>query len=261
MRKNLMSGIIVALLLMIIPCYAVYADLEAAGSELKSYGNIIYEDENGSVQIYAEDIEYLREKIMSIPEDIFESSIYSHVHDWKYINVNDETHTRTCEKCGSLHDVTNVHKPVKSEECSLEYHSGVYGGYLHMCKCGYTWETEREHNHIFSVVDGTSHKVACALAGTKFCEGMEEYDEAHILSVVPGGNDTHTITCKICTYEEKEDCIYSIENVDGATGERRLVCECGNYIIEEQEPDPTPDPGDNSSVSANNLITQYERED
>lgn len=95
MRKKTATGIIIALILLIIPCYAVYADLNIPDPDtgLKSYGNIIYEDENGTVQLYAEDIAFLHEEIMSIPEDIFDAGIYSHVHDWKYIDVNERTHT------------------------------------------------------------------------------------------------------------------------------------------------------------------------
>ena len=260
MRKKTATGIIIALILLIIPCYAVYADLNIPDPDtgLKSYGNIIYEDENGTVQLYAEDIAFLHEEIMSIPEDIFDAGIYSHVHDWKYIDVNERTHTRTCEKCGSLHNITNEHKPIKSENCSLEYQTRIYDGYLCTCKCGYTWKIEQSHNLIYSVVNETDHKVTCALAGTGFCEGMEPYDEEHTLIKSPESNDTPVIKCDKCFFEKKEECNFIKESVDEITGEKRLLCECGNYVVEQE---PEPDPGDDNSVSANNLIIPYESED
>lgn len=256
---------------MAIPCFAVYADLKlpAPEIELKSYGNIIYEDENGTVQLYADDIALLKEKISSIPEDIFDAGIYSHVHEWKYINVNEETHTRTCEKCGSQHDITNTHKPVKSEECSLEYHSKIYDGYMNTCKCGYTWETEKTHTNTYSIVDETKHRVTCALSGTKYCAGMEAYDEGHTLSFVPKDNNTHAIRCELCSYEKTENCSYAKEVQDENTGVKKLLCECGNYVVVTEDPEPDPDPdqnpasdnGEDRGVSSNNLIISDERED
>lgn len=256
MRKNLVTGIIIAIIFMVIPCYAVYADLDLPEIGLKSYGNIMYEDENGVVQLYAEDIAFLREKIMSIPKNIFDAGIYSHVHEWKYIDVNENTHTRTCDKCGSLHNITNEHNPIKSEECSLEYQTKIYDGYLHTCKCGYTWIEERNHNPIYDVTDEINHKVTCVLAGTKYCLGMEPYDEDHTLIEIPERNDTHTAKCDKCSFEKKEECNFTKEFVDEITGEKCLLCECGNYIVES-----ILDPGDDNSVSSNNLIIQYESED
>ena len=101
MRKKI--GVLIAILIFTGIPLAVKATSENGNPNIKSYGSIIYKDSSGSVELYAEDIAFLQEKLASVPDEIFDPVLYSHVHEWEYINVNKNTHTRHCAVCGSLH--------------------------------------------------------------------------------------------------------------------------------------------------------------
>ncbi len=98
MKRNIAKIILAAFFFISIPCscYAYANSVEVPEINIRSYGNIVYEDENGSVKIYAEDIAFLQEKLSSIPKEIFDPAMYSHVHERKYIDVIDQ------EKDGSI---------------------------------------------------------------------------------------------------------------------------------------------------------------
>lgn len=250
MKRNIIKGILITLaaIFISIPCY-VYADLaEIPDINTKSYGNIIYEDENGFVKIFAEDISFLKDEISSLPKDIFEPVFYSHNHDWKYVGVSEENHTRQCNICGTV--ITNVHRATDHKECSFVYNNKTYAGYDLICKCGYTWQEERGHNYKYTPLNAEKHIVSCVLNGTKYCGGMAEYEEEHILSKVPDTDDTHKVICSSCLYEKVESCIFTQYFHDELTGEDRLICECGNYIVIEGK--TNPDQWDDDSISSNN---------
>lgn len=264
MKKNIKKGILIAFVFIFIsiPCY-VYADLvEMPDINIRSYGNIVYKDENGSVEIYAEDIALLKEQLLSIPEDIYESALYSRTHDWKYIDVNEITHMRQCNVCGTK--ITNAHKAVNQEECSFRYNNKTYDGYNFTCKCGYTWQGERDHNYVYISLDEEKHTVACELDGTKYCEGLARYEEEHVLNVTPITDKTHKVSCSSCLYKKDETCDFTEYFQDEITEEERLICECGNYVVIEErlepesESDTNPEPNQekDGSISANNLNTE-----
>ena len=97
MRKKI--GVLIAILIFTGIPLAVKATSENGNPNIKSYGSIIYKDSSGSVELYAEDIAFLQEKLASVPDEIFDPVLYSHVHEWEYINVNKNTHTRHCAVC------------------------------------------------------------------------------------------------------------------------------------------------------------------
>lgn len=236
-----------------IPCYA-YADLvETSEINMRSYGNIMYEDENGSVKIYAEDIEFLKEKLSSLPEDIFNPEFYSRIHEWKYIDVNEKTHTQQCGVCNTI--ITNAHKAIEQEKCNFTYDNKTYDGYSYLCKCGYYWQGEQAHNYAYTSLDAEAHMTSCVLNGTKYCKGMAEYEEDHVLSIVSTTDCTHKVTCNLCLYERDENCNFTIDFLDEITGEECLLCDCGNYIVIEEETDLDPDLDQekDDSISSNNL--------
>lgn len=259
MKQNIKKGILIALVFIFIsiPCY-VYADMvEMPDINIRSYGNIVYKDENGSVEIYAEDIALLQEQLSSIPEDIYESALYSRTHDWEYIDVNEITHMRQCNVCGTK--ITNAHKAINQEECSFRYNNKAYDGYNFTCKCGYTWQGERDHNYVYISSGAEKHTVACVLDGTKYCEGLARYEEEHVLNAAPITDKTHKVSCSSCLYKKDEICDFSEYFQDEITEEERLICECGNYIVigEDPEPEPDPDPDydleEDMSISSNNF--------
>ncbi len=83
MKRNIVKIIMAVFLFISIPCscYAYANSVVVPEINIRSYGNIVYEDENGSVKIYAEDIAFLQEKLSSIPEEIFDPAVYSHVYE------------------------------------------------------------------------------------------------------------------------------------------------------------------------------------
>lgn len=258
MKRNISKGILIVLVFVFvsIPCYAYAADLvELPEINIGSYGSIVYQDANGSVEIYAEDIVLLQEKLESIPEDIFTPAFYSSIHDWQYIDKNEETHTRRCNICGTT--IRNMHIAMSYEENSFVYNYNMYDGYNFECKCGYVWQGERDHNYVYTPVDAGKHRVSCALNGTKYCEGLEEYDEEHVLDIEPDTDNTHKVTCSICLYEKDENCDFTEYFQDMTTGEERLICECGNYIVIEEECEPFSEsdsaPEKDEGISSNNL--------
>lgn len=85
MRKKI--GVLMALLIFIGIPLGVKATSELGSSNIKSCGSIIYQDSSGSMELYAEDIALLQEKLSSVPNEIFDPVLYSHIHEWEYINV------------------------------------------------------------------------------------------------------------------------------------------------------------------------------
>ena len=240
MKRNIVVGSLIIFIFLFVPCYAYASLTELPKINIESYGNIVYEDENGSVEIYAEDIAFLQEKLSSIPEEIFNPAFYSRIHDWKYIDVNEKNHTKQCDVCGTT--ITNEHKAIDQEECSFTYNNVTYDGYSFTCSCGYVWYGEQNHNYVYTSLDEEKHMVSCALDGTSYCEGMKEYEEEHVLNTVSSTDSTHKVLCSICLSEREENCNFIIHFHDDVTGEDHLSCECGNDIAVEEEPEPTPEP-------------------
>ncbi len=83
MKRNIAKIILAALFFIYIPCscYAYANSAEVPEVNIRSYGSIVYEDENGTVKIYAEDIAFLQEKLSSIPKEIFDPAVYSHTYE------------------------------------------------------------------------------------------------------------------------------------------------------------------------------------
>lgn len=73
-RKNICL-LIACILFAGIPCVTKAAPQNQT-KEIKSTGNIFYESSTGSVRLYAEDIMLLKEKLASIPEEIFDPIYY-----------------------------------------------------------------------------------------------------------------------------------------------------------------------------------------
>ncbi len=246
MKKRI--GILLAMaILMGIP-YAVKA-AEPSGTEkaVKSYGTIVYEDKNGSVRIYAEDIALLQEKLASIPDEIFDPVLYSHTHVWEYIDVTDQGHTKHCDICGSKYDVTNAHSEALAKECTITYDGHDYPGYEKSCECGWMWKTENGHSTVYTTKDETYHTQSCALDGTSYCIGMEKVDLPHMIMLYPTDQTHHQKRCSECGYQgDIEECVFDLnettdneennasisEVVGDAVIEVKKYCACGNYIVE-----------------------------
>lgn len=237
MKKRI--GIFCAMVILIgIPFAAKAA--EASGTDeaaVKSYGTIVYEDKNGSVRIYAEDIALLQEKLASVPEEIFDPVLYSHTHVWEYEDITEQSHTKHCAICGSKYDLTNAHSEASEKECIIAYGGHEYPGYENTCECGYTWKTENGHSLVCSPKDKNCHTQSCALAGTSYCEGMEKADVPHTIMVYPTDQTHHQTRCSECGYQgEIEECVFEFEEQTTMAGEEakevRKYCACGNYITE-----------------------------
>lgn len=222
---------------------AAAGDYEADDTGIKSYGSIIYEDKNGSVKIYAEDIELLQEKLASIPDEIFDPVLYSHSHVWEYRDVTDQSHTKHCDICGSKYDVTNMHSEVSAKDCTITYGGYEYPGSEKTCECGYTWTEELAHTKVYTQKDGTYHIQSCALDGTPFCTGLEEADLPHMITLVPTDGTHHQQKCFDCGYQGNiEECVFEfdlpeeLEKAYAVEAEGRKYCVCGNYTTDKIDP-------------------------
>lgn len=240
----------------------------AADTGIKSKGNIIYESSAGSVKLYAEDIALLQEKISSIPEEIFDPYLYSHSHQWEYLDVTKETHKKHCSACGSAYDVINPHTAALKKECNITYDGKEYSGYENACVCGYRWAEEMGHTIVYNPKDERCHTITCELAGTQYCIGKELQEEAHGFNLYPIDQNHHQNVCDTCDYkEEQEECTFDEEIIMEDTGEKRKYCICGNYSIipdpgevtEPENPDPEIEEGNteitpSESVSGNQNV-------
>lgn len=275
MKKR--TGILFAMAILIgIPFVAKAAsgDSEADDNSIKSHGSIIYEDQNGSVKIYAEDIELLQEKLASIPDEIFDPVLYSHAHVWEYRDVTNQSHTKHCAICGSKYDVTNEHSEARAKDCIITASGGrEYPGYEKTCECGYAWVEESSHTIVCTPKDGTYHTQSCALEGTPYCKGMEAVDLIHMITLLPTDQTHHQKNCFECGYQgDIEECIFEIEEdeeesaggeepipsldePDGTDTEVKKYCACGNYIIESKTEQVKEEEARTFSVSENDLQT------
>lgn len=240
MKKRV--GILAAMaILMGIPFAAKAAEvLEDDGNAVKSYGTIVYEDKNGSVKIYAEDIALLQEKLASVPEEIFDPVLYSHTHVWEYKDITEQSHTKHCAICGSRYDLTNAHSEASEKACTITYGGHDYPGYEKTCECGYTWKTENGHSLVCTPKDENYHTQSCALAGTSYCEGMEKADVPHMSMLHPTDQTHHQERCSECGYQgDIEECVFEYDLPQElayaeAETEERKYCICGNYTTESK---------------------------
>lgn len=264
MKKKM--GILFAMTILIgIPLAVKASELsEFDDKTIKSYGSIVYEDVNGSVRIYAEDVALLQEKLASIPDEIFDPVLYSHTHVWEYINITEQNHTKHCKICGSKYDVVNPHTETEVRNSTISFDGQDYEAYEKVCECGYRWEEEMHHNLVYTPKDETCHTVSCALNGTPYCTGMEAEEVLHGMVLQPTDDTHHKKVCDVCGYQGGiEACVFELEEegADARLKEKekiRKYCACGNYIT-ESEPEITdpgvPDPGKlpETSVSGNDM--------
>lgn len=252
MRKKIGIGVFAALLILIGIPLAAKADPERENSNIKSYGSIIYKDSSGSIELYAEDIALLQEKLASVPDEIFDPILYSHMHEWKYININRTTHTRHCDGCGSAYDIVSEHEAAVSKICTIMYDGQEYPGYERICRCGYIWKEEMYHNLIYSPADATYHTLSCALNGTDYCRGLVAKDSEHAGTVYPADKTHHQPICDYCGFVgEIRECVFDYESIEDDENPDlvRKYCECWNYITEPKE-----------TVSGNSVGDEFDEE-
>ncbi len=234
MRKKI--GVLIALLVFIGLPLAAKATSESRNFNIKSCGNIIYRDNSGSIELYAEDIALLQEKLSSVPDKIFDPVIYSHMHVWEYIDINRNTHTRHCAGCGVSYDIISKHEAATIKKCIITYEGNEYPGHEKICKCGYAWREEMYHNMSYSMVDASHHTVSCALDGTDYCGGFTVKESEHVRTAYPTSDKTHQIICDYCGFAgETQECVFIYEGDSGDLTQVQKYCECGNYITEPKE--------------------------
>lgn len=227
---------------------------------LSSQGNLVYEDGKTGAQIYTADFLLLKNKLDTIPNEVFHPACYTHTHQWEYLNVNERTHTRHCDACGNAFDLVNEHRAVRQESCTFSYGGVEYSGIRYTCVCGYQWEQERAHTLFFETVDGTCHQSRCCLEGTKFCPGGEPIEEEHYAYYYEPCEDGchHEKVCMDCGYRVEEACCFELPGKDGGSedggnGENNSSegkrCQCGN--VEKQDTETDTDTSDDTDQGGN----------
>ena len=203
--------IIIAVLLSVCMLFPVRVSAaEESGPDIRTRGCITYTDGGGTVRIYKEDFTLLAQKISSIREEAFNPAIYSHVHTWKYTDLNDRTHTVHCDLCGEAYDTTNAHMQNTKESFEIVHGGNTYAGYRCRCVCGYEWQREAAHNMRYTVADETKHTLVCLLAGTPYCGGLASETEEHVFTLLVNDESPSTGT----DAEEKKGDVQ--ENTDGS---------------------------------------------
>ena len=238
---------------------------------VSSRGSLVYQQEEKTAQIYAADFLFLKDRLGAIPDTVFDPSCYTHTHQWEYINISRDTHTRCCSLCGNTFDLVSAHKTELHESCSLHHEGSEYPGIRYTCVCGYQWEREEAHTPCFKAVDAASHKNECRLNGTEFCPGYEPITEEHYAYRYNPCKDgrRHERICMDCGYQSEEACCFTLLDADNdgesasetgsenCRGGRR--CWCGNMETsnaETGEAAETP----NSNVESENPEAEAEPE-
>lgn len=219
-----------------VPSFAANSRNYADGTlPLKSKNTLKYSGADGKVELYADDLELLADKVVTIPDRVFDPDIYTHSHTWEYININEQTHTKHCQECGSDNDLTNKHTAIQQENTSISYNGNTYSGIRYTCECGYQWIKEKSHSYVYMPVDDISHSITCALDGTAYCSGLRAYEEEHVFGEIIADSDNmhHTVRCDSCGYEKTQECDYTDHSEVSEDGmEITWYCECGNRITE-----------------------------
>lgn len=236
MRKKRIIFAFVAAVCILFPCYA-YAFSESVPDRV-SVGNITYRDGSGVLALYGEDIALLEGKIASIKGGQYDPAVYSHIHQWKYIDVNGQTHTRHCDLCGAVYDTINVHTASTKEPCTISQKEATYDGYRYQCECGYQWKKEVSHNLIYAFVDENGHTVSCALNGSAYCNGMTEHVKEHNFDITPDSDNSgyHICICSLCGYSKSEPCDYT-NDPEGVDGNILQCCICGRTVTDDESDD------------------------
>lgn len=251
---------------------------QAKGVEVSSRGAIVYQNDSEKAEIYAADLLVLKEKLDTVSDEIFSPSYYAHVHQWEYKNVNERTHTKHCEKCGDAYDLTNAHRAVCEEECTITSGGKEYPGRRYSCECGQQWVQEAVHALVFELVDENCHRSRCVLEEEGYCQGYEPVLEEHYAYYyIPDPDGVrHRKICFDCAYQVEETCDFTLESWDEEIEPDASVryCECGNSRQTEEgettEPEtdgsekPAEEPEGSvseNSISENTIITEEEVRD
>lgn len=233
MRKETIRKLAVALsLALTATVFGTAGVAQAKGVELASRGNLIYRDNGTNPEVYGEDFTLLKEKLDSIPDEVFSPAYYAHVHLWEYRDVNERTHTKHCEQCGEAFDLTNMHLAMQEESCAITSQGKEYPGRQYSCECGRQWVLEAAHTLIFELVDETCHRSRCALDDTDYCQGYEPILEEHYAYYYVSESDGthHKKNCLDCAYQTEEECEFTLESWDEEIEPDASVryCACGN---------------------------------
>ena len=230
---------------------------------VSSRGSLVYQQEEKTAQIYAADFLFLKDRLGMVSDTVFDPSCYTHTHQWEYINISRDTHTRCWCPCGNTFDLVSAHKAELRESCSLHHEGAEYPGISYTCVCGYQWEREEAHTPFFKAVDAASHKNECRLNGTEFCPGYEPITEEHYAYRYNPCKDGrhHEKICMDCGYQSEEECCFTLLDADNdgedasetdsenRRGDRR--CWCGNMEPSNAETGETAET-QNSNVESEN---------
>lgn len=271
MKKRQMRNLAMALLLpLAVGLCGTAGTAQAKGTKLGSRGNIIYQDEGDNAEVYVADFLLLKEKLDTMPNEIFSPAYYAHVHQWEYTDINERTHIKHCEKCGKGFELMNPHQAVREEECAITCQGQEYSGRRYSCECGWQWVRETAHVLVFEQVDENCHRSRCALDEEGYCLGYEPILEEHYAYYyIPDSDGTrHKKVCIDCAYQVEETCSFTLqggeEESEIQTDEPVWYCECGNS--RRMEGDGTKDAMSEDSISGNSvsentIITEEEARD
>lgn len=249
-------AMIAAVILMTGSCTTL-GTAQAKEEAFASRGSLVFEDNRERLEWNTEDLLLLKEKLSSIPGQCFDPACYTHDHNWVYQDINESTHTKHCDECGSVFDSISAHMAAREERCVITHNGREYPGQKSICECGWQRIMETAHTLLCEPVDAVNHTIRCALDGSAYCRGYEPVTEEHYAYYYVPDEDgiRHGKICLDCGYREEEPCSFTLEEApiqeetegenakedQTVQGEVWRWCVCGNCMKQEAaEENPTP---------------------
>lgn len=205
-------------------------EVQAKGAEVSSRGTIVYQDNGKKAEIYAADILFLKEKLDTIPDEIFSPSYYAPVHQWEYREcgqqwVKEEAHVLVFEPVDE-----NCHR----SRCALE-DAGYCQGY----------ESVLEEHYAYYYIpdpDGAHHKKTCLDCGYQVEETCDFKLEIRDEEIEP---DASAWYCECGNNRQTEEVEATEPETDGS----------------ERPEDKREGSVSENSISENTIITEEEVRD
>lgn len=219
MTKEKIRKMVIALLLPLTVGFCQTAEeAQAKGAEVSSRGAIVYQEDGKKAEIYAADILFLKEKLDTIPDEIFSPSYYACVHQWEY---------KECEQQWAEEAHVLVFEPVDENchrsRCVLE-EEGYCQGY----------EPVLEEHYAYYYIpdpDGVHHKKTCFDCGYQVEEVCDFTLEIRDEEIEP---DASTRYCECGNRWQTEEVEATEPETDGLEkpGEKREGSVSENSISE-----------------------------
>ncbi len=157
-----------------------------------------------------------------------------HEHEWKYDSIDDEKHYKECKDCDEKYKEDHHYHIYSKDasghklECSKCDHTMKEAHYDKKgdgkCdRCGYAMPPAHVHNYVLQPgPTAAGHVLKCSCGAVK--------NEAHTVTYVDNGDDTHAIKCSVCAFviDPAVACTTQIKWIDGTETHQTVCTVCGH---------------------------------